>query len=204
MCYYIYYRVPQLKLDYSRRLFFHLLNNFLMFKIRFHILQIWTFYDISSFFDLLLQKLISFQKNFFYPIFFQKKLKIFFDNFLFEMLVNYFWNTALVKISWYVFQKWWIFIANWKFSKKKFFFGKNWFVNKYLAFIKNWWYIIKLHSLVYMKTYFGHQFMILKKFFLKKLICEKIPSLSQKMIICHKMYMSGVYENVFEASEINS
>ena len=120
-----------------------------------------------------------FQKNKFFPIFFKKILKFFFENFLFEMLVNYFWNTALVKISWYVFQKWWIFIANWKFSKKKFFgkkwkkifFGKNWFVNKYLAFIKNWWYIIKLHSLVYMKTYFGHQFMIHKmekKFFWKK------------------------------------
>ena len=43
-----------------------------------------------------------------------------------------------------------------------------------------------------------------KIFFWKKLICEKIPSLSQKMIICHKMSLSGVYENVFEASEINS
>ena len=43
-----------------------------------------------------------------------------------------------------------------------------------------------------------------KIFFWKKLIFEKIPSLSQKMIICHKMSMSGVYENVFEASEINS
>ena len=115
--FYQFYRVPQLKLYNSGRLFFHLLNNFLMFKIRFHILQIWTFYDISSFFDLLLQKLIFFQKNIFI-LFFSKKIKNFFDNFLFEMLVNYFWNTALVKISWYVFQKWWIFIANWKFSKK--------------------------------------------------------------------------------------
>ena len=48
----ILYRVPQLKLYNSRRLFFHLPNIFLMFKIRFHILQIWTFYDLSSFFDL--------------------------------------------------------------------------------------------------------------------------------------------------------
>ena len=34
------------------------------------------------------------------------------------------------------------------------------------------------------------------------LICEKTPSLSQKMMIYHKKYMSGVYENVFEKSEI--
>ena len=92
------YRVPQLKLDYSRRLFFHLLNNFLMFKIRFHILQIWTFYDISSFFDLLLHKLVFFKKkNFSY--FFQKNLKFFFENFLLEMLINYFRSTAKVEIS---------------------------------------------------------------------------------------------------------
>ena len=135
------------------------------------------------------------------------------------MLVNYFWNTALVEISWYVFQKWWISIANWKFQKKifleknekNFFFGKNWFVKEYLAFIKNWWCIIKLHSLVYMETYFWHHFMtykmkkkILKKknqkknFFLKKnLICEKVTSISQKMIINHKMSISGLYGNVF-------
>ena len=123
------------------------------------------------------------KKNFF-SLFFSKKIKFFFENFLFEMLVNYFWNTALVKISWYVFQKWWIFIANWKFSKKNFFgkkwkknfFGKNWFVNKYLAFIKNWWYIIKLHSLVYMKTYFWHHFMsykMEKKFWKKKIRKKK-------------------------------
>ena len=62
-----------------------------------------------------------------------------------------------------------------------------------------------------MKTYFGHQFMIHKMekkiwkkkkkekkcFFEKKLICEKVPSLSQKMMIYHKNSMSGVYENVF-------
>ena len=78
------------------------------------------------------------------------------------------------------------------FFFKKNFFGKNWFVKKYLAFIKNWWYIIKLHSLVYMKTYFWHHFMtykmkkkflkkkIRKKIFLKKnLICEKVTSTSQ-------------------------
>ena len=34
-------------------------------------------------------------------------------------------------------------------------------------------------------------------FFEKKLICEKVPSLSQKMMIYHKMSMYGVYENVF-------
>ena len=36
-----------------------------------------------------------------------------------------------------------------------------------------------------------------KFFFEKKLICEKSPSLRQKMMIYHKMYMSWVYENVF-------
>ena len=41
------YRVPQLKLYNSRHLFFHLPNIFQMFKIRFHILQIWTFYGLS-------------------------------------------------------------------------------------------------------------------------------------------------------------
>ena len=89
-------------------------------------------------------------------------------------------------------------------------FGKNWFVKECLAFIKNWWCIIKLHSLVYMETYFWHHFMtykmkkeILKKkirkkfFFEKNLICEKVTSISQKMIINHKMSISGLYGNVF-------
>ena len=35
------------------------------------------------------------------------------------------------------------------------------------------------------------------KNFSKKLICEKVRSLSQKMMIYHKMGMSGVYENIF-------
>ena len=42
-----------------------------------------------------------------------------------------------------------------------------------------------------------------KNFFWKKLICEKTPSLSKKMMIYHKMPMSGVYENVFQTSEIS-
>ena len=43
---------------------------------------------------------------------------------------------------------------------------------------------------------------IRKKFlFLKKPICEKVPCLRQKMMIYHKMSMSGVYENVFQISE---
>ena len=59
-------------------------------------------------------------------------------------------------------------------------------------------------------AYFRHQFMIqkmqkmfLKKnfekkfFFEKKLICEKVSSISQKMMICYKMAISGVYKNVF-------
>ena len=40
--------------------------------------------------------------------------------------------------------------------------------------------------------------LVMKKiFFWKNLIFEKVPSLSQKMMICHKNSMSGVYENVF-------
>ena len=35
------------------------------------------------------------------------------------------------------------------------------------------------------------------KTFSKKLICGKVRSLSQKMMIYHKMGMSGVYENIF-------
>ena len=66
-----------------------------------------------------------------------------------------------------------------------------------------------------MKTYFRHQFMIHKmqknvfekkniekKIFLKKLICEKMSSISQKMMIYYKMAISGVYKNVFETSKI--
>ena len=43
----------------------------------------------------------------------------------------------------------------------------------------------------------------IKKFFWKKLICKKTPSLSQKMMIYHKIPISGVYENVFETSQIS-
>ena len=38
--------------------------------------------------------------------------------------------------------------------------------------------------------------------FFQNLICEKIPCSSQKMMTFRKKYMSGVYENVFEKSEI--
>ena len=40
-----------------------------------------------------------------------------------------------------------------------------------------------------------------KIFFEKTLICEKVPSFCRKMIIYHKISMSGVYKNVFETSE---
>ena len=40
-----------------------------------------------------------------------------------------------------------------------------------------------------------------KNFFWKKLICGKVPCLSQKMMIYYKMAMSGVYENVFQTSK---
>ena len=82
------YRVPHFKPYNSRSLFFHLLNNFLMFKIRFHILQIWTFYDISSFFDLLLHKLVFFKKKFFFPIFFKKMKKNFRKFFIWNAYFN--------------------------------------------------------------------------------------------------------------------
>ena len=99
------------------------------------------------------------------------------------------------------------------FEEKKskiFFCKKYWFVKKYLALVKKWWFIIKIHSLVHIKTHFGHQFMIKKiekmkkslkknekKFFWKNLICEKLPKVRQKMMIHHKMYLSWVNENVF-------
>ena len=70
------YRVTGLKLYLFRTQIFHLRNNFMMFKIRFYILQIMTFYDISSFFDLskvLFHKLIFFKKKNFFLIFFFKK-----------------------------------------------------------------------------------------------------------------------------------
>ena len=68
------YRVPHLKPYNSRRLFFYLTNKFLMVKISFSILQIWPFYNISSFFDLcktLFHKSVFFKKNFFFNIFFK-------------------------------------------------------------------------------------------------------------------------------------
>ena len=33
------------------------------------------------------------------------------------------------------------------------------------------------------------------------MICEKLPCLSQKMMIYYKMAISGVYENVFQTSK---
>ena len=77
------YRVFILEMDYSGSLFFHLINNFLMFKIHFHILNIWTFYDLSSFFDLsqaLFHKLVFFKKIFF---------SYFFSKILFLHLLNH-------------------------------------------------------------------------------------------------------------------
>ena len=75
------YRVTGLKLYLFRTQLDHVRNNFLMFQIRFHILQIMTFYDISSFFDitkLFFHKLYFFQKNLFAD-FFQK-------NFVFHLM----------------------------------------------------------------------------------------------------------------------
>ena len=50
------YRVPQLKLYNYRSLFIHPIDHFLMFRKHFQILQTWKFYDISSFFDLIIHK----------------------------------------------------------------------------------------------------------------------------------------------------
>ena len=46
-------------------------------------------------------------------------------------------------------------------------------------------------------------FFDIRKLFWKKLICKKTPSLSQKLMIYHKIPISGVYENVFETSQIS-
>ena len=78
------YRVSHLKLDNSRRLFFHLIDNFLMLRIHLYILQTWKFYDISSFFDLrkvVFHKSDFFQKKFFSKIFFIFSKKVFFSKF---------------------------------------------------------------------------------------------------------------------------
>ena len=45
------------------------------------------------------------------------------------------------------------------------------------------------------KKYFWKKKNKKKKFFWEKLFCEKVPILSQKMMIYHKMCMSEVYEN---------
>ena len=94
-----YYRVTGLKLYLFRTQIFHLRNNFMMFEIRFYILQIMTFYDISSFFDLskaFFHKLIFSKKNFFFWFFFQK---FFFKIFQFAIVINDFWNIYKVKTS---------------------------------------------------------------------------------------------------------
>ena len=77
------YRVPQLKLYNSRSLFFHLIDNFLMSRIHFHILQTWKFYDISSFFDL--RKVVFHKSDFFQKKFFSKIFFIFSKKFFFEI-----------------------------------------------------------------------------------------------------------------------
>ena len=90
-----------------------------------------------------------------------------------------FWKKFLIFLGqnffWNFFKK--IFFAINR-PKKQFKAKKNFSKN----FKKNFWY---------------------KNFFWKKLICEKTPSLSKKMMIYHKMPMSGVYENVFQISEMS-
>ena len=75
------YRVSHFIFLYFEQQLFHLRKNFLMFKIRFHILQTLKFYDISSFFDLslaLFHKLVFFKNNFLYQKFFLKIFERFF------------------------------------------------------------------------------------------------------------------------------
>ena len=155
-----------------------------MSRIHFHILQTWKFYDISSFFDLrkvIFHKSDFFQKKNFFQNFFYFFKKVFFRNFQFAMVINDFWNN----LSWFFLKfinsEMRIFKKNEKknFSKKNFFL-KNWFFNKSLTYVKKWWYVMKLHSLVYIKTYFRHQYMIpkrkeknLKKKITKKKFLEK-------------------------------
>ena len=79
---FLIYRVPQLKLYNSRSLFCHLINIFMMFKICFHILKIWTFYDLSSFFDLC-------QTLFHKSVFFKNFFNIFFFKNIFLHLMNH-------------------------------------------------------------------------------------------------------------------
>ena len=139
------YRVSHFIFLYFEQQLFHLRNNFLMFKIRFHILQTLKFYDISSFFDLslaLFHKLVFFKNNFLYQ-------KFFFENFwkIFFALNSF--------LGWFMTKK--------KISKK---FQKKFWPKKIRNFFQN-------------------------------LICEKVPSLSQKMMIYHKIPMSGAYKNVF-------
>ena len=119
------YRVPQLKLYNSRRLFFHLINKFLMFKIYFHIRQTCPFYDIPSFFDLsnvLFHKSVFFKKIFFFDFFFQ--------NFFFHLMIH----KLMSKIRFYMDKTMKFYDISWffdlryrkysqiSFFQKKFFF----------------------------------------------------------------------------------
>ena len=95
------YRVTGLKLYLFRTQIDHVRNNFLMFQIRFHILQIMTFYDLSSFFDitkLFFHKLYFFQKKFF-CLFFSKKI-------LFSILWIINWRSKYV----FIYSRLWIFM----------------------------------------------------------------------------------------------
>ena len=88
---------------------------------------------------------------------------------------------------------------------------------KIFSFEKKNFFISKIFFEIFWKKFFALNcflgWFMAKKFFLKKfqkkfwpkkirnffqnLICEKVPSFSQKMMIYHKMPMSGVYENIF-------
>ena len=77
--------------------------------------------------------------------------------------------------------------------QKKFLYQKFFALNSFLG-----WFMAKnFFSKKFQKIFWPKK---IRNFF-QNLICEKVPSFSQKMMIYHKMPMSGVYENVFETSE---
>ena len=125
---------------FQKHFFLHLMNHKLMSKIRFHMHKTMKFYDLLPFFSVIqvfIQKSIFFKKNFFW----KKIRKFFFENFLFAITINAFWNSYRAILTLTMFQKSSITFANkknskkffWKKLQKKIFFEKNWFVKNYLA-----------------------------------------------------------------------
>ena len=118
--------------------------------------------------------------------------------------ISDFWNTFSytpdMPILWYII----IFCLKLGTFSQISFFQKIFFISK-IFFEIFWKFFFALNSFLgwFMgKKNFSKKFQ--KKFwpkiiriFFQNLICEKVTSLSQKMMIYHKMAMSGVYENIF-------